>query len=87
MVAVVEVSRPAGALHALSVACLVACWAIDPRFGTLFLIGIIVVACLLVYEHLTVARWGTTRIALAFFTLNGVISCVLGALGIADVLW
>jgi hypothetical protein len=37
-------------------------------------------------EHATVARWGTTRMALAFFTLNGVISCVLGILGIVDIL-
>jgi 4-hydroxybenzoate polyprenyltransferase len=41
---------------------------------------------LLVYEHLTVRRWGTSRIALAFFALNGVISCLVGALGVIDVL-
>ena len=45
-----------------------------------------IVIALLVYEHLTVARWGTTRMAMAFFTLNGIISCVLGMLGVADVL-
>ena len=72
-------------LHALSVACLVACLLIDPRFHILFGVSVIIVAALLIYEHLTVARWGTTRIALAFFTLNGIISCVLGALGILDV--
>ena len=44
------------------------------------------VAILLLYEHLTVARWGTSKVALAFFTLNGVISCVLGALGVVDIL-
>lgn len=75
------------ALHALSVACLFACWWIDWRLGILFGIGIIIVTALLIYEHLTVARWGTTKMALAFFTLNGVISCVLGILGIVDVLW
>ena len=46
----------------------------------------IIVAVLLVYEQVTVKRWGTTRMALAFFTLNGIIGCVLGLLGVADVL-
>ena len=73
-------------LHILASACLVACLVIDPRFNAVFAVGIVVVMALLLYEHLTVARWGTTKIALAFFTLNGVVSCVLGALGIVDVL-
>lgn len=72
-------------LHAASAACLFAAWLIDPRFGILFGIAVLLVIALLLYEHLTVARWGTTKIALAFFTLNGIISCALGALGIADV--
>jgi len=72
-------------LHATAVACLTAALLNDLRLGPLFGIGVLLVAGLLVYEHATVARWGTTRIALAFFTLNGVISCVLGVLGIADV--
>lgn len=73
-------------LHALALACLVAAGLVDPRFGPLFFTGIAIVAALLIYEHLTVARWGTTKMALAFFTLNGVISCVLGILGVIDVL-
>jgi 4-hydroxybenzoate polyprenyltransferase len=73
-------------LHALAVACLIASLFIDPRFGVLFAIGIALVAALLIYEHLTVARWGTSKIALTFFTLNGLISCVLGTLGIIDIL-
>ncbi len=74
------------ALHTIAFACLITCGLIDDRLGATFLIGCGIVGCLLLYEHLTVARWGTTKIALAFFTLNGVISCVLGALGVADVL-
>jgi 4-hydroxybenzoate polyprenyltransferase len=73
-------------LHALAVACLIASLFIDPRFGVLFAIGIALVAALMIYEHLTVARWGTSKIALTFFTLNGLISCVLGTLGIIDIL-
>jgi len=83
---------PAGALwvsrglHAIALACLIAAWRIDDRFDVLFAIGLGIVAILLIYEHATVSRWGTSKIALAFFTLNGIISCALGALGIADVL-
>lgn len=73
-------------LHATAVACLVASLILDERFGLVFGAGCAVVTALLIYEHRTVSRWGTTKIALAFFTLNGVISCVLGALGIVDVL-
>lgn len=73
-------------LHVAALACLVATLIIDDRMGLIFGVGVVIVAALLLYEHLTVSRWGTTKIALAFFTLNGVISCLLGALGIADVL-
>jgi len=40
----------------------------------------------LIYEHLTVKKWGTTKIALTFFTLNGVVGLVLGIAGIVDLL-
>jgi 4-hydroxybenzoate polyprenyltransferase len=73
-------------LHATAVGCLVAAFAIDDRLGVLFGLGVVIVAGLLLYEHLTVARWGTSKLALAFFTLNGVIGCVLGLLGVADIL-
>jgi 4-hydroxybenzoate polyprenyltransferase len=74
-------------LHGAALACLVACWTIDARMHVWFGIGVIIVAVLLLCEHLTVSRWGTSRIALAFFTLNGIISCVVGGLGILDVLF
>ena len=78
--------RISRALHVLCVACLVAALAMDARLHVVFAAGVMMVAILLLYEHLTVARWGTSKVALAFFTLNGVISCVLGALGIVDIL-
>ncbi len=73
-------------LHTGAAACLVAAALIDPRLTWLFGAGVAIVIGLLLYEHLTVSRWGTTKIALAFFTINGVISCVLGGLGVLDVL-
>jgi 4-hydroxybenzoate polyprenyltransferase len=73
-------------LHALALGALAAALLIDDRLQALFGAGVAVVALLLAYEHATVSRWGTTRIALAFFTLNGLISCIVGALGIVDVM-
>jgi 4-hydroxybenzoate polyprenyltransferase len=73
-------------LHVIAVACLIGALVVDERLHIFFGIGVAIVAALLLYEHLTVARWGTTRIALAFFTLNGIISCLLGALGIIDLM-
>jgi 4-hydroxybenzoate polyprenyltransferase len=72
-------------LHVVAAACLAGAWLVDDRFGVLFGIGVAIVAAALVWEHATVARWGTTKIALAFFTLNGLISIVLGGLGSIDV--
>ncbi|MHC5027304.1 MAG: UbiA-like polyprenyltransferase [Planctomycetota bacterium] len=78
--------RLAAALHVVATGCLVGACSIDARFGVVFGIGVAMVIALLAWEHATVARWGTTKLALAFFTLNGVISCVLGGLGIVDIL-
>ena len=73
-------------LHAVSVACLIGVVAIDARFSALFAAGVAMVIALLIVEHVVTARGGTGRIQLAFFTLNGIISCLLGGLGIASVL-
>jgi 4-hydroxybenzoate polyprenyltransferase len=54
-------------LHLLAVGFLVAAWWLDQRLGGIFLVGVACVAILLVIEHATVRRWGTARMALAFF--------------------
>ncbi len=72
-------------LHAISVASLTTIIFIDPRFDWLFAIGVGIVVVLLIVEHAVTAGGATGRIQLAFFTLNGLISCLLGALGIASV--
>lgn len=56
-----------------------------PGLGPLMLAATVLVAMLLLYEHLTVARWGTSRMALAFFTLNGLVSCLIGLAGVLDI--
>lgn len=73
-------------LHCVCVALLFGVATTETKFGWIFLCAIFLVACLLVYEHLTVKKWGTTKIALTFFTLNGVVSLVLGLSGIIDLL-
>ena len=73
-------------LHVTAVALLVVVWWVDPRLEWLFLVGVVAVAALLIVEHATVRRWGTSRMALTFFTLNGVVSCWLGVAGIVEVL-
>jgi 4-hydroxybenzoate polyprenyltransferase len=73
-------------LHCLCVALLFGVSKTDPKFGWVFLVAIFFTAGLLVYEHITVKKWGTTKIALTFLTLNGIISLVLGTAGIIDLL-
>ena len=73
-------------LHCISVACLFGMCATDQHFGYVFLIAVIFVALVLIVEHLTVKKWGTTKMALTFFTLNGIVSVVLGIAGVVDLL-
>lgn len=73
-------------LHCFCVAFLFGVASTQPELDWLFLTAVFFVAGVLVIEHATVKQWGTTKIALTFFTLNGVVSCVLGASGIADLL-
>ncbi|MBY0311716.1 MAG: putative 4-hydroxybenzoate polyprenyltransferase [Phycisphaerales bacterium] len=58
----------------------------EPRFGVMFLAAVGLVGVLLVCEHVVLARRGQAGLDMAFFTLNGIVSCVLGAAGVADVL-
>ena len=71
-------------LHVLAGAALILTWVVDPRLGLVFLAAAIAACVLLIIEQLTVRRWGTSRMALTFFTINGIVSCVLGLAGIID---
>lgn len=71
-------------LHALALVSLIGVWQVEPRLGTVFAVAVALVAALLIYEHAILARRGRAGLAMAFFTINGVISVVLGVLGIAD---
>jgi 4-hydroxybenzoate polyprenyltransferase len=55
------------------------------EFGAIYLIGAAVAIGLLAIEHWIVRGGDLSRLNLAFFSLNGVISVLVGALGIVDV--
>ena len=73
-------------LHCICVALLFGVATTNPNMGWLFLCAVVLISVLLIVEHLTVQKWGTTKIALTFFMLNGVVSIILGASGIVDLL-
>ncbi len=58
----------------------------DPRFGVIFMSGVFVAWGLLVMEHLVLLRRGMAGLDMAFFTLNGVVSCAVGLAGCIDLL-
>jgi len=73
-------------LHMLAVISLMIAWRLEPRFGVLFGIGIGCVVVALIYEHVILAKRGKAGIPMAFFTLNGIVSVVLGLAGVVDLI-
>ncbi len=70
--------------HVVAVAALVAVgW--TGGLGALYFIGVGVAAALLAIENAIVHPQDLSRVNVAFFTVNGVVGLVLGALGILDV--
>lgn len=53
--------------------------------STLYHVGLLITAALLVYEHRLVRADDLSRIDVAFFTVNGVVSLLFAAFAIADV--
>ena len=56
------------------------------ELGLFYYIGVGIVVLIFIYEHAIVKPTDMSRVNLAFFTLNGMISLVLMALSIADIL-
>ncbi len=54
--------------------------------GAFYFIGVAIVMIIFIYEHAIVKPDDLSRVNLAFFTLNGMISLVLMVLSIADIL-
>lgn len=72
----------ARAVHLLALGALVMTYRTSPALDMLFFIGLCIVGLVLIVEHRAAMR---DRFTMAFFTANGVIAIVLGALGIADI--
>jgi len=76
--------RLASLSHALAIGCLLTLWKVG-NLGPLFLIGVLAVAVLLIYEHLLVRPEDLSRVNVAFFNVNAVISLGLLAVGVVDI--
>lgn len=83
-VGAIRVSR---LLHAGAFALLCLAARAETRFGPVFAAAVIAVGGLLVVEHVVLVRRGKAGLDMAFFTINGVVSCVLGAAGVLDLAW
>ncbi len=76
--------RIAAVSHLLTVACLLGLWS-TAHLGALFLVSVIAVALLLAYEHWLVRPDNLTRVNVAFFNVNAIISLGLFVVGLLDV--
>jgi len=74
------------ALHLLAIIALVFAWKYEPQFDLIFGSAILLVIAILVYEHIILAKRGAAGIPMAFFTLNGIVSIILGIAGCVDIL-
>jgi len=72
--------------HLACVGLLIALSQSSPLLGPIFLVAVAIAVLLLVIEHSLVKPNDLSKVGLAFFTVNGVISLVIGTLGIIDVL-
>lgn len=71
--------------HACSAALLVCVGLFAPHLGTLYFIGAGAAVVLLIIEHSLVSADDLSKAGVAFFTMNGIISLLVGTLGIIDV--
>lgn len=72
--------------HLLTIAALFSYWHFA-GLGTVFLVGCCAVALLLLYEHTLVRPDDLTRVNLAFFNVNAVVSIGLFVVGMIDLFW
>lgn len=72
-------------LHTLAFASLCIAFSFSKQLGGLFASAISIVGVVLVFEHIVLARRGVAGLPLAFFTLNGIVSILLGAVGCIEI--
>lgn len=73
-------------LHIGAFLCLILAVRAAPGLGVITYGAASIVGALLIYEHLVLIRRGAAGIPMAFFTINGVVSVILGFAGITDTL-
>jgi 4-hydroxybenzoate polyprenyltransferase len=71
--------------HVFSLSMLVLLGVSTPQLGILYFIGVACAGILMLIEHSLVKPTDLSKVGLAFFTVNGIISVLLGTLGIIDV--
>lgn len=75
------------ALHLSAVTALLWVWRLGgPRLGSLYLLGVALAATVLLVEQMMVTPKNFSRVNAAFFACNGMVSLILGAAGIVDIL-
>ena len=78
--------RIAAVSHLLTIIALFGFWYVA-QLGIIFLIAIIAVSLLLIYEHAILKPNDLSRMNIAFFQVNAIISIGLLVTGLVDVLW
>ena len=73
-------------LHVLAFAALMLAARFEPAFGLVFMVACGLGGILLICEHALLARRGKAGLEMAFFTVNGFYSCLLGLAGCIDAL-
>jgi 4-hydroxybenzoate polyprenyltransferase len=82
---IVKALQFAKGFHILSFSAMLSLFFITP-LGWVFLIGILIVGGIMVYEHSLVSPKDLSRVNVAFFTMNGIISLVMLFFTIGDLL-
>ena len=72
--------------HAMALGLLIALGLNAPELSLLYFVGVVAAAILLIVEHALVKADDLSKVGLAFFTINGIISLLIGTLGVLDVL-
>jgi 4-hydroxybenzoate polyprenyltransferase len=73
------------ATHVFSLSMLIILGLVTPQFSVLYFVGVAIAALLMLVEHSLVKPNDLSKVGLAFFTVNGIISVLLGTLGILDI--
>jgi 4-hydroxybenzoate polyprenyltransferase len=73
------------ATHVACVVMLILLGVVSPQLHLLYFIGVGCAIALLVVEHAMVRPNDLSKVGIAFFTMNGIISVLVGTLGVIDV--